>query len=178
MSVKGISIQNVDPRPEPAWGLLNATESLGAAAHIWTYGDLVYAMRDVGVEPIVTPESSPREIAGAVKHKQDLVAVLDAMTVCSFSSYAFSLDDYAAALSSSPTRRGAPKPCSTPAPASSTSSGSTTRLTASVRPPTPCPTASSRNPSRPGDIRQGLRPSADAPSLLRAAKLAGRRATG
>ena len=100
MSVKGISIQNVDPRPEPAWGLLNATESLGAAAHIWTYGDLVYAMRDVGVEPIVTPESSPLEIAGAVKHKQDLVAALDAMTVCSFSSYAFSLDDYAAALSS------------------------------------------------------------------------------
>ena len=99
MSVRGISIQNVDPRPEPAWGLLNATESLGAAAHIWTYGDLVYAMRDVGVEPIVTPESSPREIAGAVKHKQDLVAALDAMTVCSFSSYAFSLDDYAAALS-------------------------------------------------------------------------------
>ena len=99
MSVKGISIQNVDPRPEPAWGLLNATESLGAAAHIWTYGDLVYAMRDVGVEPIVTPESSPCEIAGAVKHKQDLVAALDAMTVCSFSSYAFSLDDYAAALS-------------------------------------------------------------------------------
>ena len=80
-------------------GALNATESLGAAAHIWTYGDLVYAMRDVGVEPIVTPESSPCEIAGAVKHKQDLVAALDAMTVCSFSSYAFSLDDDAAALS-------------------------------------------------------------------------------
>ena len=55
MSVKGISIQNVDPRPEPAWGLLNATESLGAAAHIWTYGDLVYAMHDVGVKPVVTP---------------------------------------------------------------------------------------------------------------------------
>lgn len=34
MSVKGISIQNVDPRPEPSCGLLNATEGLGAAAHI------------------------------------------------------------------------------------------------------------------------------------------------
>jgi aldehyde:ferredoxin oxidoreductase len=99
MSVKGISIQNVDPRPEPAWGLLNATEGLGAAAHIWTYGDLVYAMRDVGVEPIVTPESTPCEIAERVKYKQDLVAALDAMTVCAFSSYAFSTEDYAAALS-------------------------------------------------------------------------------
>jgi aldehyde:ferredoxin oxidoreductase len=98
MSVKGISIQNVDPRPEPAWGLLNATESLGAAAHIWTYGDLVHAMGDVGVTPIVGPDSTPGEIAAAVKFKQDLVAALDAMTLCSFSSYAFSLDDYAAAL--------------------------------------------------------------------------------
>lgn len=98
MSVKGISIQNVDPRPEPAWGLLNATEGLGAAAHIWTYGDLVYAMRDVGVEPIVMPESTPGEIAERVKHKQDLVAALDAMTICAFSSYAFSTEDYAAAL--------------------------------------------------------------------------------
>jgi aldehyde:ferredoxin oxidoreductase len=98
MSVKGISIQNVDPRPEPAWGLLNATESLGAAAHIWTYGDLVYAMRDVGVEPIVTPESTPGEIADRVKYKQDLVAALDAMTICAFSSYAYSTEDYAAAL--------------------------------------------------------------------------------
>ena len=80
MSVKGISIQNVDPRPEPAWGLLNATESLGAAAHIWTYGDLVYAMHDVGVEPVVKPESTPGEMAGHVKRKQDLVAALDAMT--------------------------------------------------------------------------------------------------
>jgi len=98
MSVKGISIQNVDPRAEPAWGLLNATESLGAAAHVWTYGDLVYAMKDVGVKPIVTPESTPGEIAGHVKVKQDLVAALDAMTVCAFSSYALSTEDYAAAL--------------------------------------------------------------------------------
>jgi aldehyde:ferredoxin oxidoreductase len=99
MSVKGISIQNVDPRPEPAWGLLNATENLGAAAHIWTYGDLVYAMHEVGVKPIVTPQSTPGEIAGHVKNKQDLVAALDAMTVCAFSSYAYRTEDYAAALS-------------------------------------------------------------------------------
>jgi aldehyde:ferredoxin oxidoreductase len=98
MSVKGISIQNVDPRAEPAWGLLNATEALGAAAHIWTYGDLVYAMREVGVGPIVTPDSTPGAIAECVKHKQDLVAALDAMTFCAFSSYAYSIEDYAAAL--------------------------------------------------------------------------------
>ncbi len=98
MAVKGISIQNVDPRPEPAWGLLNATESLGAAAHIWTYGDLVHAMHEVGVEPVIMPESTPAEIAGHVKQKQDLVAALDAMTVCAFSSYAFDAEDYAAAL--------------------------------------------------------------------------------
>ena len=90
----------MDPRPEPAWGLLNATEGLGAAAHIWTYGDLVYAMHDVGVEPIVTPESTPGEIADRVKYKQDLVAALDAMTICAFSSYACSTEDYAAALTS------------------------------------------------------------------------------
>ena len=30
MAVKGVSIQNVDPRPEPAWGLLNATETFRA----------------------------------------------------------------------------------------------------------------------------------------------------
>ncbi len=100
MSVKGIAIQNVDPRPEPAWGLLNATEALGAAAHIWTYGDLVHAMRDVGVEPVVRPESTPGEIAARVKDKQDLVAALDAMTVCAFSSYACSAEDYAAGLGS------------------------------------------------------------------------------
>jgi aldehyde:ferredoxin oxidoreductase len=98
MSVKGITIQNVDPRPEPAWGLLNATENLGAAAHIWTYGDLVYALNDIGVKPIVNPGSTPVEIAKQVKYKQDLVAALDAMTICAFSSYAYDDADYATAL--------------------------------------------------------------------------------
>ena len=71
--------------------------NLGAAAHIWTYGDLVYAMHDVAWT-VVTPESTPGEIAGRVKEKQDLVAALDAMTVCAFSSYACCTDDYASAL--------------------------------------------------------------------------------
>jgi aldehyde:ferredoxin oxidoreductase len=98
MSVKDITIQNVDPRPEPAWGLLNATENLGAAAHIWTYGDLVYALHDIGVKPIVNPQSTPSEIATQVKYKQDLVAALDAITICAFSSYAYDDADYATAL--------------------------------------------------------------------------------
>ena len=40
----------------------------------------------------------PGEIADRVKYKQDLVAALDAMTICAFSSYACSTEDYAAAL--------------------------------------------------------------------------------
>lgn len=97
-AVKGITMQNCDPRPEPAWGLLNATETFGSAAHIWCYGDLVYGLREVGVQPLVNPGSSAREIACAVKHKQDMVAMLDSVGVCAFSSYAFSIDDYAEAL--------------------------------------------------------------------------------
>ena len=86
MSVKGISLQNVDPRPEPAWGLLNATESFGSAAHVWTYADLVIALEDAGVNPLVTRHSTPREIAAAVRYRQDLVAVLDSLTSCAFAA--------------------------------------------------------------------------------------------
>ena len=99
MSVKGISIQNVDPRPEPAWGLLNATENSGGAAHVWTYGDLVYGLRHAGVAPLVGPRSSPAETADAVRYRQDLVAVIDSLTSCAFGSYAFTVQDYADALS-------------------------------------------------------------------------------
>src|SRR5262245_50970468 len=98
MSVKGISLQNCDPRPEPAWGLLNATETCGSAAHIWCHGDLVWGMREVGVEPLVEPSSSPRHVAEMVRYKQDLVALLDSLTICAFSSYAYALEDYAEAL--------------------------------------------------------------------------------
>jgi aldehyde:ferredoxin oxidoreductase len=42
--------------------------------------------------------STPGEIADRVKYKQDLVAALDAMTICAFSSYAYSTQDYATAL--------------------------------------------------------------------------------
>ena len=99
MSVKGISIQNVDPRPEPAWGLLNATENSGGAAHVWTYGDLVYGLRHAGVAPLVGARSTPGETADAVRYRQDLVAVIDSLTSCAFGSYAFTVQDYAEALS-------------------------------------------------------------------------------
>jgi aldehyde:ferredoxin oxidoreductase len=98
MSVKRLSIQNTDPRVEQAWGLLNATENFGAGAHIWVYADLVYALRESGVPTLVTPESSPWDVAGMVKYKQDLVAVLDSLQVCAFSAYAFSVEDYATEL--------------------------------------------------------------------------------
>jgi aldehyde:ferredoxin oxidoreductase len=97
-AVKGITMQNCDPRPEPAWGLLNATETFGSAAHIWSYGDLVYGLHTVGVKPLVTPQSTTAEIAAAVKGRQDLVAMLDSLTACTFSSYALSLEDYAEGL--------------------------------------------------------------------------------
>jgi aldehyde:ferredoxin oxidoreductase len=97
-AVKGITMQNCDPRPEPAWGLLNATETFGSAAHIWSYGDLVYGLHSVGVKPIVSPDSTTQEIARAVKERQDLVAVLDSLTACTFSSYALSAEDYAEGL--------------------------------------------------------------------------------
>jgi aldehyde:ferredoxin oxidoreductase len=98
MCVKEISLQNCDPRAEPAWGLLNATETYGGAAHIWCYGDLVHAMRHVGVRPLVTPDSSPRQFAEAVTYKQDLVAVLDSISICAFSSHAYDERDYCDAL--------------------------------------------------------------------------------
>jgi aldehyde:ferredoxin oxidoreductase len=98
MAVKGISLQNVDPRPEPAWGLLNATENFGGAAHVWTYADLVTGMRDAAVTPLVDAYSTVREVAEAVRYRQDLVAVLDSLTTCAFASYAFTPDDYADAL--------------------------------------------------------------------------------
>ena len=98
MTVKGISLQNVDPRPEPAWGLLNATETLGGAAHIWTYADLVSGMREAGVSPLVNERSTAREVAEAVWSRQNQVAVLDSLTSCAFASYAFTADDYAEAL--------------------------------------------------------------------------------
>jgi aldehyde:ferredoxin oxidoreductase len=97
-AVKGITMQNCDPRPEPAWGLLNATETFGSAAHIWSYGDLVYGLHSVGVTPMVTPTSTTREIARAVKARQDLVAMLDSLTACTFSSYALTPEDYAEGL--------------------------------------------------------------------------------
>lgn len=98
MSVKGITIQNTDPRVEPAWGLLNATENFGGAAHIWVYADLVYSMRHVGIKPLVRRDGRAREIALGVVWRQNLVALLDSLQVCAFSSYALTLNDYHRAL--------------------------------------------------------------------------------
>jgi aldehyde:ferredoxin oxidoreductase len=99
MTSKGITIQNVDPRVEPAWGLLNAVEAYGAAAHIWSFADLIEGLASAGVRPVVGRDAPPRDIAAAVKWRMDLNAVIDSLSMCTFSSYAYELDDYAEAVS-------------------------------------------------------------------------------
>ena len=98
MTVKGITIQNTDPRAEAAWGLLNATENFGAGEHIWVHADLIQSFKDTGLRTLVGLHSTPREIAAAVKYKQDFVALLDSLQVCAFSSFVLSPDDYAKEL--------------------------------------------------------------------------------
>jgi aldehyde:ferredoxin oxidoreductase len=100
MSVKGITIQNTDPRVENVWGLLNATENFGGATHIWVYASLVGSMAQAVVSVDVSPSDGPDLVAEKTVNRQNLVAVLDSLQVCAFSSYALSLDDYSRALSS------------------------------------------------------------------------------
>jgi aldehyde:ferredoxin oxidoreductase len=99
-AVKGITIQNADPRVEPAWGLLNATENSGASLHIWVYPDLIHSFQEI--VGLTTLLSKYREdysaIAKSVIWKQNLVAILDSLQVCAFSNMAFGLGDYANAL--------------------------------------------------------------------------------
>jgi aldehyde:ferredoxin oxidoreductase len=99
MASKRMTIQNVDPRVEPAWGLLAATDAYGAAAHIWSFADLIEGLETTGVRPIVRRDSPAEAIAAAVVARQNLNAVLDPLTMCVFSSYAYAVDDYAEALS-------------------------------------------------------------------------------
>jgi aldehyde:ferredoxin oxidoreductase len=99
MASKRMTIQNVDPRVEPAWGLLAATDAYGAAAHIWSFADLIEGLETTGVHPIVRRDSPAEAIAAAVVARQNLNAVLDSLTMCVFSSYAYAVDDYAEALS-------------------------------------------------------------------------------
>jgi aldehyde:ferredoxin oxidoreductase len=99
MASKRMSIQNVDPRVEPAWGLLAATDAYGAAAHIWSFADLIEGLETTGVRPRVRRDWPPEAIAAAVVARQNLNAVLDSLTMCVFSSYAYGVDDYAEALS-------------------------------------------------------------------------------
>ncbi len=101
-SVKGITIQNTDPRVEPAWGLLNATENSGASIHIWVYPDLIYSFRKIpGLKSLLQNEpEDPTQLARQVIQKQNQVAVFDSLQICAFSAMAFDLDDYLAAINS------------------------------------------------------------------------------
>jgi aldehyde:ferredoxin oxidoreductase len=98
-AVKGITIQNADPRVEHAWGLLNATENTGASLHIWVYPDLIYSFASLpGIKSLVSESDDFTKKASAVKYKQDLVAVLDSLQICAFSNMAYNLADYVEAL--------------------------------------------------------------------------------
>ncbi|BCU66891.1 aldehyde ferredoxin oxidoreductase [Sulfolobales archaeon HS-7] len=98
-SVMGITMQNTDPRVEPAWGLLNATENTGSSCHIWVYPDLIYSFKGLnGIRSLLPDDYDVRTISKAVKFKQDLVAVLDSLQVCAFSYMAFEMKDYVDAL--------------------------------------------------------------------------------
>lgn len=95
-AVKGITIQNTDPRAEPAWGLLNVTENSGSSLHIWVYPDMIYSFAAIDGITLRVPKNrdDARAMAEAVKRKQDLVAVLDSLPVCAFSNMAFEEKDY------------------------------------------------------------------------------------
>lgn len=101
VAVKGITVQNADPRVEYAWALLNATENSGGAVHIWVYPELITSFYSLqGIRPVLRGhETDLDEIANTVKVKQDLVATLDSLQVCAFSSMAYDLDDYRDAFS-------------------------------------------------------------------------------
>jgi aldehyde:ferredoxin oxidoreductase len=100
ISVMGITIQNADPRAEPAWGLLNATENTGSSCHIWVYPDLIYSFKSIEGIRCLLPEdiNDYGSIAKAVKFKQDLVCVLDSLQMCAFSFMAFEIKDYVDSL--------------------------------------------------------------------------------
>lgn len=98
IDVKGITIQNTDPRVEPAWGLINAVEAFGGAAHIWVYGSLIRSFELIGVPQDIKSHDDPGEVAARTLARQRLVALLDSLQVCAFSSYALGLEDYSAAL--------------------------------------------------------------------------------
>ena len=101
-ATKGITIQNTDPRVEPAWGLLNATENSGSSLHIWVYPDLIYSFATIeGLKKSLPSSRLDYDgIARAVKRKQDLVALLDSLQICAFSNMAFDEQDYVDALNS------------------------------------------------------------------------------
>jgi aldehyde:ferredoxin oxidoreductase len=100
ISVMNITIQNADPRAEPAWGLLNATENTGSSCHIWVYPDLIYSFKTLEGMKCLLPEdpNDYKSIAKAVKFKQDLVCILDSLQICAFSFMAFEVKDYVDAL--------------------------------------------------------------------------------
>ncbi|MCS7117722.1 MAG: hypothetical protein NZ957_02925 [Thaumarchaeota archaeon] len=94
-TVKGITVQNTDPRAEPAWGLINAVESYGGAAHIWVYPTLIRSFGDLGIETVYSDLPDYDVLAARVHAKRVEVAWLDSLGVCAFSRIALDGRDYA-----------------------------------------------------------------------------------
>jgi len=97
-AVKGITIQNTDPRVEHAWGLVNAVESFGGAAHIWVYPTIIKSFKGLGIPTIYDVGENIESIAKGVYKRQITVAYLDSLGVCAFSNLAFNQEDYAYTL--------------------------------------------------------------------------------
>ncbi|MEM0441246.1 MAG: aldehyde ferredoxin oxidoreductase C-terminal domain-containing protein [Candidatus Caldarchaeum sp.] len=98
-TVKNISIQNTDPRAEPAWGLVNAVENFGAGVHIWVYPTLIKSFEKIGIQTIYRDTQTSDEIASKVYQKQVEVAALDSLGVCAFSKLALETNDYVEGVS-------------------------------------------------------------------------------
>ncbi|GBC68343.1 putative oxidoreductase YdhV [archaeon HR01] len=97
-SVKNISIQNTDPRAEPAWGLINAVESFGGATHVWVYPRLLRSFVRLGVDTIYGENPTSERAAEQVYREQIFVAALDSLGVCAFSSLSFGVGEYVEGL--------------------------------------------------------------------------------
>jgi len=94
MSVKGLSIPAYDPRGLKGMGLTYATSNRGAC-HLRAYA---VASEVLGIPYKTDPLSYEGKVDVVIMFER-LFAVLDSLTMCKFSSFALSKEDYAALYS-------------------------------------------------------------------------------
>ena len=95
MSVKGLSIPAYDPRGLKGMGLTYATSNRGAC-HLRAYA---VASEVFGIPYKTDPLSYDGKVDLIIAFER-LFAVIDSLTICKFSSFAMTKDDYAALYSS------------------------------------------------------------------------------